>query len=210
MDLNTIVRKVLQGDKEQFRHIIRECNQPLYRTAVAILKDPEDAEDAVQSAYVKAYIHLGTFREESNFLTWLTRILINECKMSLRKKRRTASLDEEEVTMKQSNNEDVVDTLYKNQLTGLLESAVMELPEKYRLVYVVREVNDFSTQRTADVLGISQENVKIRLHRAKTLIRENLLQRVDAKELFPFGNTRCDLLAERVMQVIYSRSVEIP
>ncbi len=202
MDFKAIIKKVLQGDKEEFRHIIKVCNQPLYRTAVAILKESSDAQDAVQSTYLKAYTHLETFRGEASFLTWITRILINECKMMLRKKKQTTSLDLEEVSRKPSQNEDVVESLYKNQLKHVLESAVMELPEKYRLVYVVREVNEFSTRKTADVLGITEENVKVRLHRAKTIIRENLLQNVEAKELFPFGNAHCDLLTERVMRLI--------
>lgn len=202
MDLKTVIRKVLQGQKEEFRLIITECNQPLYRTALAILKTSADAEDVVQSTYLKAYTHLHTFRGESSFMTWITRILINECRMFLRKRKQTLSLDHDDVKTKPSLTEDVVEHLYKNQLTGLLEDAVMELPEKYRLVYVVREVNEFSTRKTADVLGITEENVKVRLHRARTLIRENLLQHVQAKELFPFGDHHCEALTERVMNLI--------
>lgn len=204
LDFSKAIKDVLRGDKEQFRHIIKACNQPLYRTALVILKNPADAQDAVQSAYLKAYTHLDTFRGDSAFLTWITRILINECKMMLRRRKQTSTLEQDEVRSKQSLNEDAVDTMHKNQIKGILESAVLDLPEKYRMVYVVREVNDFSTQKTAAMLGISEENVKIRLHRAKAIIRENLLQQVDVKELFPFGNEHCDLLTERVMQLIYS------
>ena len=204
MDFSAAIKKILQGDKEEFRHIIRECNQPLYRTAMVILKDADDAEDAVQSAYLKAYMHLESFRGDAAFLTWITRILINECKMMLRKKKHTAPLEQDEVRKKESLNEDVVDTLNKSQIKSMLETALLDLPEKYRLVYVVREVNDFSTQKAASMLGITEENVKIRLHRAKAIIRENLLQQVDVKELFPFGNQRCDLMAERVMRAIYA------
>src|SRR5689334_1577504 len=100
MDLMAVINRVRQGNKEEFRHIIRECNQPLYRTAIVILKNESDAEDAVQSAYLKAYLHLQSFRGESSFLTWITRILINECKMMLRKKKETTSLDHREVMQK--------------------------------------------------------------------------------------------------------------
>lgn len=202
MELSAAVGKVLEGNKDEFRHIIRQCNQPLYRTAIAVLKNESDAEDAVQSAYLKAYLHLKSFRGEASFLTWITRILINECKMMLRSRKITASLDHEEVVQKESITENVVDTIYKNQIQTWLERAVLDLPEKYRLVYVVREVNEFSTQKTAAVLSLSEENVKIRLHRAKSIIRENLLQQVDVKELFPFGNQRCEFFTERVMQNI--------
>lgn len=202
MDLHVAVKKVLQGDKQEFRNIVRECNQPLYRTAIVILKNESDAEDAIQSAYLKAYLHLHSFRGESSFLTWITRILINECKMMLRKRKDTGSLENIEVKEKQSNTENVVDRMSRNQLNQWLEKALLELPEKYRLVYVIREVNELSTENTAEALGLTAENVKVRLHRAKSLIRENLLKQVGVQELFPFGNQRCNLLTERVMQAL--------
>jgi RNA polymerase sigma factor (sigma-70 family) len=202
MDLTAVVDHVRQGNKEEFRHIIRECNQPLYRTAIVILKNESDAEDAIQTAYLKAYQHLQSFRGESSFLTWITRILINECKMILRKKKGTTSLDHQEVMQKPSINENALDSLNKKQLNQLLERAVLDLPEKYRLVYVVREVNEFSTEKAAAMLGLTEENVKVRLHRAKSIIRESLLQQVNVQELFPYGNLRCELMAERIMRAI--------
>jgi RNA polymerase sigma-70 factor (ECF subfamily) len=206
-DLNPIIVKVLQGDKEQFRNIIRYCNQPLYRTALIILKNESDAEDVLQTTYLKAYQHLHSFRREATFLTWITRILINECKMMMRGKKLTTSIDHLEVLRKSSDNESVMDTLYNKQIQTLLEQAVMRLPEKYKLVYIVREVNEMSTAETASALGLSEEAVKVRLHRAKSLIRENLLQRIDVHELFPIGGQRCDHLAGRVMQEIMKLSV---
>jgi RNA polymerase sigma factor (sigma-70 family) len=199
MDLTLIVNKVLNGEKEEFRNIVRECNQPLYRTAIVILKNESDAEDAIQSAYLKAYLHLQSFRAESSFLTWITRILINECKMLLRKRKDTSSLEHKEVIEKQSNTENAVDSINRNQMNQMLEKAVLELPEKYRLVYVIREVNELSTENTAAALGLTEENVKVRLHRAKSLIRENLLKHAPVQEMFPFGNQRCNRLTERVM-----------
>jgi RNA polymerase sigma-70 factor (ECF subfamily) len=84
----------------------------------------------------------------------------------------------------------------------------MDLPDKYRMVYVVREVNELSTEKTAEVLGLTEENVKVRLHRAKSLIRENLLKKVSARELFPFGDQRCISLTERVMLTIRNTQCE--
>lgn len=202
MDLTNTIAKILQGDKEAFRVIVRECNQPLYRTAIVILKNESDAEDAIQSSYLKAYLHLNSFRGESSFLTWITRILINECKMMLRKRKDTGSLEEKEVKEIQSNTENVVDSINRNQMNQWLEQALLDLPEKYRLVYVTREVNELSTENAAQVLDLTEENVKVRLHRAKALIRENLLKQVNVQELFPFGNQRCDRLTQRVMQEI--------
>jgi len=202
MEILSVVDEVLQGNKDAFRHIITQCNQPLYRTAIAILKNKSDAEDAVQSTYMKAYLHLNTFRGDSTMLTWITRILINECKMMLRRQKLPASLESKEVIEKESIMENAAEKLDNEQIQGWLEKAVLELPEKYRIVYVVREVNEFSTQKTATILGLSEENVKVRLHRAKSIIRENLLQHADVKELFPFRGNRCESFTERVMKAI--------
>jgi RNA polymerase sigma-70 factor (ECF subfamily) len=200
----SLINEVLAGDKEKFRHIIQECNPSLYRIGLAILKNEADAEDALQTAYMKAYLHLESFRKESSLLTWITRILINECKMMLRKKKKSISLDSEEAMEKPSSSQGAVEELNNKQLNMLLEDAVMNLPESYRLVYVVREVNDCSTEITANTLGISQENVKVRLHRAKSMIRETLLQKISMNELFPFHKVRCNMLADKVMIAINS------
>ncbi len=203
MEINaSLINEVLAGDKQKFRLVIEHCNAPLYRTAVVILQNDADAEDALQTAYLKAYLHLNTFRGESSFLTWITRILINECKMMLRSKRKNMPLDNEEVRQKPSTAENGMDSLNNSQVTQLLEKAVMSLPEKYRLVYVVREVNELSTEKAAAALGLTEENVKVRLHRAKSLIKENLLQHVSVKELFPFHKARCARVADKVMQAI--------
>ena len=203
MEITTkLIQDVLAGEKEKFRQIIQHCNAPLYRAAIVILKNEVDAEDALQTAYLKAYLHLNTFRKESSFLTWITRILINECKMILRRKRKSTPLEIEEVRQKPSTTENAMDSLYNKQISQLLEQAVMSLPEKYRLVYVVRKVNELSTEKAADALGITQENVKMRLHRAKSMIRENLLQNVSVQELFPFHKARCNRVADNVMLAI--------
>src|SRR5690349_13768695 len=188
MELKAAIERILRGHKEDFRYVISHCNQPLYRTAIVILKNEADAEDAMQSTYLKAFSHLSSFRGDSSFLTWITRILINESKMLLRKRREVASLDNSEVLEKQSNLESAVDQISKQQLGAWLEKSIVDLPEKYRLVYITREVNEMSTEETATALGLSEENVKVRLHRAKSLMRENLMKQVKVEELFSFGS----------------------
>jgi RNA polymerase sigma factor (sigma-70 family) len=202
MDLNEVVKNVLAGNKEEFRHIIKACNQPLYRAAIVILKNESDAEDAIQSAYLKAYLHLASFRGESSFITWITRIMINECKMIRRKQKVNVTLEDHVVEEKESVTTNVMENLDRGQMQNWLERAVLDLPEKYRLVYVVREVNELSTKKTAEALGLSEENVKVRLHRAKSLIRENLMQKIGPQELFSFGNKRCEALTQKTMLVI--------
>ena len=135
-------------------------------------------------------------------MTWITRILINECKMMLRRRKQGFSLDLSEVMEKHSISDNAMETLNKQQINQWLEQAVLNLPEKYRLVYVIREVNEISTDKTAAMLGISEENVKVRLHRAKSMIKEQLLGKATAQELFAFGNNRCLRLTEKVMQAL--------
>jgi RNA polymerase sigma-70 factor (ECF subfamily) len=202
MDLNATIDRVLQGEKEEFAEITRQCNQSLYRVAFAILKNESDAEDVVQTTYLKAYVHLSSFRKDSSFKTWITRILVNECNMQLRKKKKIFTLDSREALTQPSLNVNAMDLLYHQQLRHWLEQAVLSLPEKYRMVYILREVNELSTEESALALNLSEENIKVRLHRAKSLLRENLLHHVRAQELFLFGNQRCVRMTERVMERI--------
>jgi RNA polymerase sigma-70 factor, ECF subfamily len=202
MDLNTTIDRVLQGEKEEFAEITRQCNQSLYRVAYAILKNESDAEDVVQTTYLKAYVHLSGFRKDSSFKTWITRILVNECNMLLRKKKKVFALDSSEVLSQPSLNVNAMDLLYHQQLRHWLEQAILSLPEKYRMVYILREVNELSTEESAIALDLSEDNIKVRLHRAKSLLRENLLHHVRAQELFLFGNQRCMRMTDRVMERI--------
>ena len=201
-DITPVIDKVLQGDKDEFRQITSFCNQRLYRVAFAILKNESDAEDALQTTYLKAYMKLQGFKRESSFMTWVTSILINECKMILRSKKIYEGLDTAEAIQQPSLTNSAMDMLHHKQLRQWLEQAILNLPEKYRLVYIMREVNELSTEETAAALDLGEENVKVRLHRAKSLIRENLLRHVRKQELFLFGNTRCSQLTDRVMEKI--------
>lgn len=208
MELMTVIDHVRKGNKEEFRHIIRKCNQPLFRTALMMLRNEGDAEDAVQTTYLKAFLHLSSYREEASFLTWITRILINECKMILRRRRMADQVGKQVTGEDESREEKMMENLDKQQMREWLEAAVVALPEKYRLVYILREVNELSTGETAAALEISEENVKVRLHRAKALVRDTLLKNTSVREIFPFAGQRCDRLTERVMVGIVSLNSE--
>ena len=203
-----IIDKILKGEKNEFRHLTKLCNQSLYRVAIVFLKNASDAEDVLQTTYLKAFVHLHTYRKESTFHTWITRILINECKMMLRSKKPVLSMEHpdhyRDVMKKPILTENVMDTIYNKELNHLLEQTVQALPEKYRLVYVLREMNEISTAETAAALGLTSDTVKVRLHRAKSILRDAILQQVPAHELFPFGNQHCQSLTDRVMVAIES------
>jgi RNA polymerase sigma-70 factor (ECF subfamily) len=201
-----IVRRVRNGETALFELIVRRHNQRLYRVARAILRDDAEAEDAVQQTYVSAYAHLGTFAHQARLSTWLTRIVINEARTRLRGRRGVEVVHaEEELLMAEEHGAATPEQVVSGrELTRLVESAVDALPELYRVVFMMREVQQLSTGDTAACLDLSEEAVKVRLHRANGMLRETLLARVDAAagEAFPFLGERCDRIVARVMAAI--------
>ena len=200
-----VINKVLAGEKELFAIIIRRYNQRLYRIGMSILKDDTETEDAMQVAYIKAYENLWQFVGRSSFATWLTRILINECLHRL--KQRNHLTDWYETVIENANNQlysmgvQTPDTPMLNaELKKILEDAILQLPEKYRTVFIMRELEDMNIAETVACLKISEANVKVRLNRAKVLLR-NLVTKIYRKEeLFHFHCIRCDSMVEKVLR----------
>jgi RNA polymerase sigma-70 factor (ECF subfamily) len=200
-----IVARVRAGDTAVFEILMRRYNQRLFRAARAILRDDADAEDAVQQAYLAAYAHLDQFAGAARFSTWLTRIAIREALGKLRSRRRRGEVEldtqHEETMMKDQPDETPESYANRRELQGILESAVDGLPEIYRVVFMMREVEQLSTSECAEVLELSEEAVKVRLHRARAMLRDGLFAKVD-KSLggtFPFLGARCDRIVAAVM-----------
>jgi RNA polymerase sigma-70 factor (ECF subfamily) len=205
-----VVARVLAGETALFEILLRRYNQRLFRIARSILRSDDDAEDAVQQAYINAFTHLGQFAGDAAFATWLTRIAIHEALARTRQRTRRAETDLEEqeqmnrlVSDRRSPEEQAAD----RELTGLVEAAVDELPELYRTVFMMREVQQLSTAETAACLEVSEESVKVRLHRAKAMLRDNLASRVEAGAglAFQFLGARCDRLVAKVMGQISTK-----
>jgi len=202
-----IVARVSAGDVDLFEVIMRRQHQRLYRTCIAILRDDTLAEEVVQDAYVRAYEHLGQFEGRARFSTWLTLIAVHEALGRLRHSRRTEELDAMPEVIKDaktiSTEPDPEQQLAQREFSALLESSVQKLPEPYRIVFMLREVEEASTQEVAEILDITEENVKTRLHRARALLRKALFRKVGAhgKEAFAFHATRCD----RVVAAVFAR-----
>jgi RNA polymerase sigma-70 factor (ECF subfamily) len=202
-----IVARVRAGEVTLFEILMRRHNQRLFRVVRAITRDDAEAEDAVQQAYISAYKSLDQFAHASEFSTWLTRIAINE---GLKRARRRVHLAEIALSDDDVDAEEVVVALdpeeqaSARELTSLLEAAVSRLPLHYRLVFMMREVQQMSTTETAECLGVTEEAVKVRLFRAKALLRASILRSVDlmAPGAFGFLGERCDRLVHRVMSVI--------
>jgi RNA polymerase sigma factor (sigma-70 family) len=193
-----IVKKVVAGEKYLYENLVRKYNSRLFRIAMSIINDDMEAEDIMQTAYINAYTQLANFTHKSSFGTWLTRILINE---SLLHKKRRERL-EQVLTQRQSldyHNDTPLKKLMSKELKDILEAAVLTLPEKYRLVFVMREIEEMSTNETMEVLQIGESNVKIRLTRAKEMLRNELSSHFKSQQLFEFHLTRCDRVVNFVM-----------
>lgn len=204
-----IVRRVLEGDLVLFELLMRRHNQRVYRAIRSILRDDCESEDVMQETYVRAFEHLAQFEGRAQFSTWLTRIAFNEALKRLADRGRLDPLDEEkyeggEGTMPafQSNSSTPESNASNSELKGLLEEAILALPVTYRAVTVLRDVEEMSTAETAEVLSLTETNVKVRLHRAHELLRGALFARAGATstQAFRFHASRCDRVVRGVFQ----------
>jgi RNA polymerase sigma-70 factor, ECF subfamily len=207
-----LVQLAQTGVGSAFRTIIQRNNRRLFRVARSILKDDSEAEDVVQEVYVRAFEHLSEFRGDSTLATWLTRIAINEAQGRLRRQRPTADLaviDSERKGMSEiipfplaCSNSDPERLAAQREVRRLIERAVDELPDAFRVVFVMRAVEEMSIEETASFLGLREETVKTRLHRARNLLRQALdAQLAPAlKDSFPFDGARCARIADLVLK----------
>jgi RNA polymerase sigma factor (sigma-70 family) len=196
-----IVDRILNGEKHLYEVLMRKFNERFYRISVSINGDDEEAEDIMQTAYLNAYLQLSKFKHESSFATWFTRILINESLLQKKKKMKRENIVMETAYHDQ-HNETPLNNLMQKELKVILEKAVATLPEKYKMVFVMREVQGMSTTETMEALDIGESNVKIRLTRAKEMLRAELNSYWQPKQLFEFHLSRCDRVVNYVMQRI--------
>ncbi|MBL8556189.1 MAG: RNA polymerase sigma factor [Phenylobacterium sp.] len=211
-DLVTLARR---GDRAAFREIMRRCNQRLFRVARAVVRSESEAEDVLQEAYTRAFAAIGGFRGEAGIATWLTRIVLNEAHGRLRGRRATVGLDlldtpagAQVVAFPGRGPETPEADAARAQIRRLLEQAVDQLPEPFRLVFVLREVEELSIDETADHLGLKPQTVKTRLHRARQRLRDAL----DAKladvmvGAYPFLGARCERITANVLDRLFGAS----
>ena len=207
---NAVIKRVLNGEKELYEILMRRYNQTLFRVVRSYLKDYNDVQDVMQETYLKAFIKLYQFKEEATFSTWLIRIGINEALQKIRKRKRskTVELDNDnEMTDRLIQLKDTIDvnpeeqTIYK-ETGALVEKAVDKLPEKYKIIYILYEVEGMEYDDIAKCLDISANNAKVRLHRAKNILKEMLYKMSSDKTIFEFGNKHCDRIVDYVMDNI--------
>jgi len=201
-----------RGEASAFREIMRRNNRHLFRAARGVLRDDLEAEDVVQEAYVRAFQGLAGFRGDASLSTWLTRIALNEALGRLRRRRNTVDLAAVEVAQEGGGARvlmfptaqaggDPEGAAARREIRRLLEEAIDELPEVFRLVLVARDVDGMSVEETAQILGVRPETVRTRLHRARRQLRAALDQRLGdtLHEAFPFDGARCARMTEAVL-----------
>ncbi|MEP6768223.1 MAG: RNA polymerase sigma factor [Acidobacteriota bacterium] len=196
-----IVLRVNAGETELFARLLRRYNQRVYRAARAVLRDDGEAEDVAQEAWVRGFRHLRDFQGRALFSTWITRIAVHEAMARSRRARRTASSPREIDPVTASPTPDPESEAFDREMRTHIEAAVEALPAAYRTVFVLREVEELSTRETAESLELSEDAVKTRLHRARAMLRQDLLARAGSRisGIFPFMGARCDRMVEAVM-----------
>src|SRR5688572_12866382 len=182
-DETALVERARAGDAGAFTELVEKYERKIYRLAKHITQNDEDAEDVLQESFLKAYSHLGSFEGQSKFYTWIVRIAVNEALMKLRKRKsdRTVSLDEPQETGEETVTREIAvwdddpeQRYSQEELREILDNAVNSLKPSFRTVFVLRDIEELSTEETAEALGISIPAVKSRLLRARLQLREKL------------------------------------
>ncbi len=202
-----IVEAILLGETDLFEILLRRYNQQLYRIVRSYLAEEEEIKDVMQTAYMKAFEHLDQFKADAKFSTWLIRITINEALKHLNKNNKFSDTG---VDMLNGNgdydamiNKETPETeIARCEMKKLLEQSVETLSPKYCSVYIMREIEQMSTREVAECLGISETNVKVRLYRARSMLREELEKRVRDVNIFKFKGERCDQMVQAMMKRI--------
>jgi RNA polymerase sigma-70 factor (ECF subfamily) len=210
-----IVESILQGETGLYEIIMRRYNQRLYRIARSIVQQDTEAEDVMQDTYVRAYQNLKQFAGRSRFAAWLTRIAVNEALGRRKYSQRHLEIEgmpaEKQEALLTSGSASPEHQAATRELGTLLEDAILSLPDAYRPVLMMRDVEEMSTVETATALDLSEENVKVRLHRARAMLRRELYARAGSgyASAFPFLGNRCNAIVNRVLELIGTNGIRI-
>jgi RNA polymerase sigma-70 factor (ECF subfamily) len=206
-----LVRRARARDETAVRAIMQANNRRLYRLARGILRNDSEAEDVVQEAYVRAFTHLESFRGDSSLSTWLSRIAMNEALGRLRRRRPAVELDslpqgalEAEIIQfpLSAAADDPEKSMAQREIQAVVERAIDELPEAFRLVFITRVIEGMNVEETAEILSLKPETVKSRLHRARNMLRDIVERKIGpvVMEAFPFAGKRCERLTDAVLK----------
>jgi RNA polymerase sigma-70 factor (ECF subfamily) len=180
-----IIRAIQAGRKELFAELVQRYERPLYHFGMKMCAESRDAEDVVQETFLNAFKYLKDFRYETKFKNWLYRIATSNC---IKKRRKSKFAPERELSMEEFLPQDEaavdrqvptwatlpLDQVLNEELGRTLKQAIGQVPEKYRVVLVLRDIEGFSTEESAQILNLTPTNIKVRLHRARLFLREKL------------------------------------
>jgi RNA polymerase sigma-70 factor (ECF subfamily) len=206
-----LVRRARDRDEAAIRSILQANNRRLYRIARGILRNDSEAEDVVQETYVQAFTHLQDFRGDSSLATWLARIAMNEALGRLRRQRPAVewtslppgTLEAQIIQFPLSaTSVDPEKSMAQREIQYVVEHAIDELPDAFRIVFITRVIEGMNVEETAEILGLKPETVKTRLHRARTMLRDNVEKKIGpvVMEAFPFAGKRCERLTDAVLK----------
>lgn len=201
-----LISRLLKGENELFEILIRRNNPYLYKLGMSYGYKHEDVEDLMQETFIAAYLNLEKFESRSSFKTWMTRIMLNQCyqkaqKLSFKNEKSDDILNEKTTPMFESpQSTDTYRSVLNNELSNVIGNALISIPFEYRMVFSLRELNGMSTSETAEVLDISETNVKARLNRAKQMLREKVEKMYTAEDIFEFNLIYCNRVVEGVMK----------
>lgn len=201
-----IVNKILYGETALYEIIIRRYNPYLFKIGRSYGFIHHDTEDLMQETFISAYTSLEKFEKRSSLKTWLVKIMLNHCyhkkqKFSFKYESPSDILEKiGTAPMFSHTHSNPGKTVMNNELKHVLETAIMEIPEDYRLVFTLRELNGMNTLETSEALNITEANVKIRLKRAKTMLRTEIQKMYSPEEIFEFNLIYCNRIVENVFQ----------
>ena len=206
-----LVQRARGRDEAAIRVIMQSNNRRLYRLARGVLRNDSEAEDVVQETYVRAFTHLDSFRGDSSLATWLARIAMNEALGRLRRQRPGVEwtslppgvLEAQIIQFPLSSPpEDPEKSMAQREIQHVVEHAIDDLPEAFRIVFITRVIEGMNVEETAEILGLKPETVKTRLHRARAMLRDNVEKKIGpvVMDAFPFAGKRCERLTEAVLK----------
>jgi len=202
-----IIQKIINGEIALFEILIRRNNALLYKTGRSYGYNHEDTQDLMQDTFINAYVSLSKFKNQSSFKTWIIKIMLNNCYHKQKKfsfKYETSNTINEKSVPMFSNNKhtDATNEVVNRELNHVIEKSLEQIPNEYRMVFSLREITGLNVAETAETLNISESNVKVRLNRAKSMLRKQIENKYTAADIFDFNLIYCDAMVSRVMNAI--------
>lgn len=201
-----LITRITHGEKQLYELIVRRYNPYLYKVGRSYNYNHEDTEDLMQESFVDAYKNLAKFEKRSCFKTWLVKIMLHNCyrkhEKSSYKHEFANEISDNSTPMFTKPNNHTDQLTQSNELRSIIENALSEIPLEYRMVFSLREINALSTKETAELLGITESNVKVRLNRSKEMLRQQISKSYHPRDLYDFHLKYCDGIVKRVMHEI--------